>query len=159
MYRKAVRVRMNGYFYENGESVEREFYAYAVIGKESDSIPALTYKNDCMYAEEVGDLEYGFVAMSKADFRLLAKYAVSRYVGGVNESAGKSYVVTGDMFDIKTKTLLKNVTRTVREEELRLFGKIDKKVEKTDGWFGMSAYDYCTLGTWCTSEEECKNFL
>ena len=159
MYRKAVRMKMNGHFYENGEAVEHEFYAYAVVGKESDTIPALTYKNECMYAEEKGVLEYGYVAMSKSDFRQLAKYAVSRYVGGVNESAGKSFDVTGDMFDIKSKKMLKNVTVTVNESQLKLFGKITSKKEKTDGWYGMSAYDFCTLGTWCSSEEECKNFL
>lgn len=159
MYRKAIRVKMNGYFYEDGDAVERQFYAYAVVGKESDNIPPLTYKNDCMYAEEVSDLEYGFVAMSKADFRRLAKYAVSRYVGGVNESAGKCYEVTGDMFDIKSKKMLKNVTATVSESQLKLFGKITSKKEKTEGWYGMSAYDFCTLGTWCWSEDMCKNFL
>lgn len=159
MYRKAIRVKMNGYFYEDGEAVERQFYAYAVIGKESDSVPALTYKNDSMYAEEAGELENGYVAMTKADFRQLAKYAVSPYVGGVNQSAGKTYVVTGDMFDTKTKKMVKNVTATVNESQLKLFGKIVSKKEKADGWYGMSAYDFCTLGTWCTSEEECKNFL
>ena len=158
MYRKAVRVKMSGYFYENGDAVEHEFYAYAVIGKESDISPVLTYKNDCMYAEEISNIEYGYVAMSKSDFRQLAKYAVSRYVGGVNESAGKSFEVTGDMFDIASKKMLKNVTVTVNETQLKLFGKITSKKEKTDGWYGMSAYDFCTLGTWCANEDECKNF-
>ena len=159
MYRKAIRVKMTGYFYEDGEAVERQFYAYAVIGKETDTVPALTYKNDSMYAEEAGSVEYGFVAMSKADFRQLAKYAVSPYVGGVNQSAGKSFEVTGDMFDVETKTMLKNVTMTVNESQLKRFGKITSKKEKADGWYGMSAYDFCTLGTWCTTEEQCKSFL
>ena len=159
MYRKAMRIEVVKYVYdsESDEMKTMHDYKVAIIGKETDA-PAFQYDDNCVYCEEVGKVESGFIAMSAKAFRDNAVYAKNRYVGGVNESCGKSYTVSGDYFDTASKTLVRNVTKTVSADELRLFVKVTKKVESCDGWRGMSAMSFYRLGTWCDSEDEVKAF-
>lgn len=164
MYRKAVRESGVGYFYnpdiENGVE-ERPVYRYAIVGKESDNEPSFMFDDDdCMYVEWSGHKESGYACMCKDDFMRHAKLAKSPFVGGVNMSTGKTYTVTGDCFDIKTKTMLRNVTTSgVRECDMTMWKNVTKKSVNNDGWLGMTAYRYGMMSAWVLNEDECKNYL
>lgn len=167
MYRQAMRKKVVTYVYDaESKSVTQETaYAYAIIGKETTT-PTFTYSPERHDNKKVvnyvfsDDVESGYIAMRKADFMSIAKYAKSPYVGGVNVSGNneKMWTVTGTYFDPVSLELVEDFTADIPESELFRFAVIDKKVAKASGYYGMSAWDFANLGYWCDTTEEAMTY-
>lgn len=133
----------------------------AVVGKEESKVnPAFMVVCNGGKVKKVlssdDTFQEGFVSMSDSLFLTMSEKKNQRVIGGVNKDAGGDWIVTGDYCDIDNMTVIKNVTKTVSEDELCLFENITSKKYKAGAFFTMNQADFYTYGTWYDTLEEMK---